>query len=201
MKKILIVMMLALFSLSAFAGTTVFDAITLTDVLTFSDGATIDNTAAATLTIIEDNIVLTGDTSVTSTNTFTVGSNPVVLNVRKRVSIAQINAGYEILPAIAGRTYRMIQCQAISYGGAVGATTSVDLLGTQSASPVDLVLFLQGGLTQSAVLVSGGTNATVAADGASYAACDTATAITVLKDGSDLTTATGVDFILTYVIE
>ena len=125
----------------------------------------------------------------------------VVLNVRKRVSIAQVNAGYEILPAIAGRTYRMIQCQAIAYGGAVGTVTTVDLEATQSAGPVKLVAFAQANLTQSAVLVSGGTGAAVTADGASYIACDAATAITVGITGGDAVTATGIDFILTYVIE
>jgi len=129
------------------------------------------------------------------------GNNSVVLNVRKRVTVAQMNAGYEILPSITGRTYRMIQCQAIAYGGAVGTVTTVDLLGTDTGGAVKLVAFAQASLTQSVVLVSGGTGAAVRADGASYAACDVATAITVGITGGDADTATGIDFILTYVIE
>jgi hypothetical protein len=125
----------------------------------------------------------------------------IVLSHRHRVTVAEINTGHEILPAITGKKYRIIEAQAVAYGGAVGTTTTVDLLGTQSAGSVKLVAFAQGGLTQSAVLKSGGTNAAVAADGASYIACDATTAITVGKTGGDADTATGVDFIITYVIE
>ena len=125
----------------------------------------------------------------------------VLLNHRHRVSIAEINAGHELLPAITGKSYRMIECLAIAYGDAVGTTTTVDLLGTQEAGSVKLVAYAQAGLTQSSVLVSGGTSAAVTADGASYVPCDVSTAITVGKTGGDADTATGVDFILTYVIE
>jgi hypothetical protein len=127
--------------------------------------------------------------------------NPIVMCHRHRVTVAEINAGHELLAAITGKSYRIIQCLAIAYGGSVGTTTTVDLLGTQSSGSVKLVAYAQAGLTQSSVLVSGGTNAAVQADGASYAACDASTAITVGKTGGDADTATGVDFVITYVIE
>ena len=184
-----------------FVGAIALDSTTLSNVLTFSDGGTIDNTDATTLTLTEDNIVLTGDTSVTSTNTFAVGSNPVMLNHRHRVTVAEINAGHEILPAIAGRTYRIVDFIAIAYGGAVGTTTTVDILGTQAAGGVKLATFAQAQLTQSAVLTVDSTGVTVLADGATFIPCDAATAITVGKTGGDADTATGVDFIITYVIE
>lgn len=128
-------------------------------------------------------------------------NNSVVLCHRHRVTIAEINGGHELLPAISGKSYRLVSCKAIAYGGAAGAVTTVDLLGTQSASGVKLVAFAQASLTQSAVLFDGGTGAAVLADGASYQACDANSAITVGKTGSDVTTATGVDFIVEYVIE
>lgn len=135
------------------------------------------------------------------TGALTNNGNAVVLNHRHRVTVAEINAGHELLPAIAGRTYRMISCVAIAYGGAVGAVTTVDILGTESAAGVKLVAYAQANLTQSAVLTSGGTGAAVLADAASYIPCDANSAITIGKTGSDATTATGVDIILTYVIE
>ena len=128
-------------------------------------------------------------------------NSAMVLCTRHRVTVAEINAGHELLPAIVGKSYRMIQCLAIAYGGAVGTTTTVDLLGTQAAGSVKLVAYAQANLTQSTVLVSGGTGAAVQADAASYTVCDANTAITVGKTGGDADTATGVDFILTYVIE
>ena len=168
-----------------------------------------DLAAVAALTYADDQIIIGTGAGTIETTDFkataqTAAANAVdgfVLNHRHRVTVAEINAGHELLPAISGKSYRMIQCQAIAYGGAVGTTTTVDLLGTQSAGGVKLVAYAQAGLTQSSVLVSGGTNAAVTADGASYAACDVTTAITVEKTGGDADTATGVDFILTYVIE
>lgn len=129
----------------------------------------------------------------------TVGA--VVKSLRTRVAIADVNAGATLLPAKAGYKYRLVSAFAIAYGGAVGAVTTVDILGTQSASGVKLVAYAQANLTQSTVLVSGGTGAAVLADGASYAPCDAGTAITIGKTGSSATTATGVDVILNYVIE
>jgi len=79
--------------------------------------------------------------------------------------------------------------------------TTVDLLGTQSSSGVKLVAYAQAQLTQSTVVYDGLTGGTVLADGASYQACDANTAITAGKTGSDVTTATGVDFVIEYVIE
>lgn len=123
-----------------------------------------------------------------------------VQNIRTRFTIAQINAGATILAAIPGHKYRLVSCTATAYGGAVGATTTVDVSGTVSTAR-KLVAFAQASLTQSTVLKDGGTGATVLADGASYTANDANTAITIGKTGSDLTVATGVDINLCYVIE
>lgn len=123
-----------------------------------------------------------------------------VQNIRTRFTIAQVNAGATVLAAIAGHKYRLVSCTATAYGGAVGGTTTVDVSGTVSTAR-KLVAFAQASLTQSTVLKDGGTGATVLADGASYTANDANTAITVGKTGNDLTTATGVDINLCYVIE
>jgi hypothetical protein len=125
----------------------------------------------------------------------------IVLSQRHRITVAEINAGHEILPAISGKSYRIVDFVAIAYGGAVGTTTTVDILGTQSAGSVKLVTFGQANLTQSTPLTVGSTGVTIQADGASFVACDATTAITVGKTGGDADTATGVDFIITYVIE
>lgn len=123
-----------------------------------------------------------------------------VLNVRKRFTIAQVNAGAELVPAVTGKSIRMVSCKAISIGGAAGAVTTVDVLGTLSTGR-KLVAYAQANLTQSTVLVDGGTGGTVLADGASYTANDAGTAITVGKTGSSVTTATHIDVIFSYVLE
>lgn len=124
-----------------------------------------------------------------------------VRQIRTRFTIAQVNAGATLLAALPGYKYRMVGCNAIAIGGAAGAVTTVDVLGTQATSSVKLVAYAQASLTQSAVLKDGGTGAAVLADGASYAACDTNKAITVGKTGSSVTTATHVDVLFEYVIE
>ncbi len=119
--------------------------------------------------------------------------------VRVRRTIAEINAGAAILPAIAGYKYQLVDAFAIAYGGAVGATTTVDLIGTVSTAR-KLVAFGQAALTQSALVRAGSSGGVILADGASFTQNDAGTAITVGKTGSDLTVATGVDFVLTYLV-
>lgn len=123
-----------------------------------------------------------------------------ILNVRKRFTIAEVNAGATLVPAVTGKSIRMVACKAISVGGAAGAVTTVDVLGTLSTGR-KLVAYAQANLTQSTVLVDGGTGGAVLADGASYTANDAGTAITVNKTGSNVTTATHIDVIFDYVLE
>ena len=126
--------------------------------------------------------------------------SPIVRNLRTRSTIAAVNAGATLLAAVTGYKYRIISATAISIGGAAAAVTTVDILGTQSSS-VKLVAYAQASLTQSAVLKDGGTGAAVLTDGASYVACDAATAITIGKTGSSITTATHIDTNISYVLE
>lgn len=120
---------------------------------------------------------------------------------RFRKTIAEVNAGVTLVPAYAGFKPRLIDAFAIAVGGAVAAVTTVDVLGTQSASGVKLVAFGQADLTQSALVRAGSSGGVILADGASFAACDVNTAITAGKTGSDITTATHVDFVVTYSLD
>lgn len=122
-----------------------------------------------------------------------------LLSTRVRFTIAEVNAGATLVAAITGKSIRMVNCKAIAVGGAAGAVTTVDVLGTVSTAR-KLVAFAQASLTQSAVLTAGGTGAAVLADGASYTANDVSTAVTVGKTGSNVTTATHIDVIFDYVV-
>lgn len=125
----------------------------------------------------------------------------VVIPVRRRISIADINAGVNLLPALPGRRYRLIDCAMISIGGAAGAATSVDLRATQSASVVNLVANAVAGLTQNTLLRAGATNSAILAGGLSFVANDVNTPVTVARTGSNVTTATHVDVIATFAVE
>jgi hypothetical protein len=121
--------------------------------------------------------------------------------VRRRCTIAEINAGVTVLAAVDNVKYRLRAASAIAIGGAASGLTTLDILGTQSASAVKLVAFAQASLTQNTELKSGGSGATILAGGVSYVANDENTAITVGKTGSDIATATHVDILMDYSIE
>jgi hypothetical protein len=120
--------------------------------------------------------------------------------LRHRVTVAEINAGHELLAAISGYKYRIHDMVMIAIGGAVGTATTIDILGTQGAASVKLLAVAIAALTQSAVVRAGAANATVLADGASSAECDANTAITIGKTGGAADTATHVDVLIEYEV-
>ena len=125
----------------------------------------------------------------------------MVMCKRSRFTVAEVNAGATLLSAVPGMAYRMVDVIAIAVGGAAGAVTTVDVLGTQSASSVKLAAFAQANLTQNTALRPAVAGCTVLAAGASFVANDVNTAITVNITGSAITTATHIDFIFSYTAE
>lgn len=147
-------------------------------------------------------VVASGGTILVEAGGSISDSNGVVQhNVRQRFTIAQVNAGVTLVPAIPGKAIRMLGCTATAIGGAATSVTTVDVLGTLAASSRKLVAFAAAGLTQSAVLRDGGANAAVLADGASYTANDAGAAVTVNITGPSITVATNIDFNFSYSVE
>jgi hypothetical protein len=135
-------------------------------------------------------------------NTDLLANSQVVKHLRTRVTTAQVNAGHTLLPALAGQKYRLVDLALIAIGGNAATATGVLVRGTQSAAVVKLMDAKVAGLTQSTLLRIGtATNGVILADGASFVANDANTAITIIKDGSDLATATNIDVLLSYTIE
>ena len=128
----------------------------------------------------------------------------VTHTLRHRVTAAEVNAGHVVLPAIPGFKYRIVDCKMIAIGGNAATATSVDLLATQGASAVrPVVNTIAATFNRSVVLRMGASGSAVLADGASFAAMDANTAISITKQsgGSALGTATHVDLLLDYTIE
>ena len=151
--------------------------------------------------ISQDNVrINSGNATLQTLNvTGAVSITGVVMNVRQRFTIAEINAGATLVPAVAGKSIRMVSCKAIAVGGAAGAVTTVDVLGSLSTGR-KLVAFAQANLTQSTVVGAGHAGGAVLADGASFTANDAGTAVTIGKTGSNVTTATHIDVIFDYVL-
>jgi hypothetical protein len=139
-----------------------------------------------------------GSIEMDAGSTLRVQGGAVSQWVRRRCTIAEVNAGVTILPAVAGYAYRVVDSYIIAYGGNVGGATGIDLTATLSTAR-KIVAYKTAGMTQSTMLRAGtATNGVLLADGASFTANDANTAITLIKDGSDVTTATGVDIAVEY---
>lgn len=136
-----------------------------------------------------------------TTNQYEIPDPTGVQQLRTRVTLAQLNAGLTLLPAVPGAAYRLIVCTLIAVGGAVTAATDVRILGTRAAGSVALIVAAIAGLLQSALVESGDATAVVLADGASFTPLDANTAVTIGKTGAAAATATAVDVILTYALE
>lgn len=164
-----------------------------------STGSVFVGTALEAATADGDVIeVLSGANTDVTASTF-AGSAKVL---RTRVTTAQVNAGHTLLAAVPGYKYRLQDMALISIGGNASGATSVDILGTQSASSVKLMDARVAGLTENTLLRAGtATNGLILAAGASFVACDVNTAITINHTGSDLATSTNIDVLLTYTVE
>jgi len=133
---------------------------------------------------------------------------PVLLSQRTRVTLAQLNAGFTLLAAIAGFKYRMVDCKLIAIGGAATTGTSVNVIGTRAAAPVQLIVAAVARLTQSVrnrtgtpFATAGAESLTTLADGASFTPLDVNTGITVITVGSAMTVMTSIDVDLSFAIE
>ena len=129
-----------------------------------------------------------------------MGLNSCEYQHRERFTVAQVNAGATILPAIPGYKYRITDMALIAIGGAVTGTTTVDILAKQAAATVKLLAAAVANLTQNTLLRAGATGAAILAAGASFVDNDIETAITIGKTGADAATATHVDVLITYVL-
>lgn len=125
---------------------------------------------------------------------------PMLLWLRTRLTVAQVNAGVTLLAAIAGSRYRLCDAWAIATGGAATTGTTIDILGTTSTAK-KLVAFGQAALTQSALVRAGSAGGVLLADGASFIQQDANTAITLGITGSAFTVMTGLDVSLAFQID
>lgn len=123
-----------------------------------------------------------------------------VRHLRTRNTVAEVNAGATLLPAISGFQYRIVDMALIAIGGAAATATSVDIRATQSTSVVNILAAAVAGLTQNTLLRAGAANAAILAGGVSFVANDANTAVTINRTGSNVATATHIDSLISYVL-
>lgn len=122
---------------------------------------------------------------------------------RTRYTLAQLNAGQTLLPALPGVKWGLLWGALIAVGGAATAATSVNYAATQAAAAVQLWVVTVAALTRSTMVSMGVVPAagasTLLADGASFALNDVNTAVTLANVGSAMTTLTSIDVFVEYV--
>lgn len=149
-----------------------------------------------------DNVIAHMRNAVGQSSTQVLGIGSPRLQVRKRFTIAQVNAGDTIIPAPGvGYKLRMLDAIMIAVGGNAAGATTVDILGKIATVASKLVAGSIATMTQSLINRAGNTNIFVLADGGSFVPLDANTPITIGKTGASLTTATHIDVILDYAID
>jgi len=123
----------------------------------------------------------------------------VLKNKRIRLTLAQYNAGYAVLPALPGVKWQIFSSAMIAITGNAAIGDSVDLAGTRAGAAVLLAVNAIAGLTRNALLRMGSTDSAILADGASFTPLDSNTAVTVTTAGSPMTTMASLDVLLTYM--
>jgi len=122
-----------------------------------------------------------------------------VMALRFRATIARINAGFDLLPAVPGVKWQVLDAAMISIGGAASGATTVDLSATQAGSAALLMASAVAGLTQNTLLRAGATNGAILAAGASFIENDVNTAVRVSKTGGSLATSTHIDYLVHFL--
>ncbi len=123
-----------------------------------------------------------------------------VYSKRARFTRAEVNAGVELLPALAGYAYRLISAAMTAIGGNAATATSVDVIGTRSSAVRPFVTAVSA-LTDDTRIGLGHANMVILVDGLSFTALDANTAVTVCTQSAsqgNLATATHVDVELLY---
>lgn len=129
----------------------------------------------------------------------------VAKTTRTRVTLAQLNAGFALLPALPGVRWRLFAAQFIAIGGAAAAGTSANLQGSVAAATTQLWVVTIAALTRSTPIFTGVTPAagaqTLLADGASFTQQDANAAVNVITVGPAMTTLTNLDVVLDFVAD
>ncbi len=123
-----------------------------------------------------------------------------VRHIRRRFTVAELDAGATLVQKVPGLRYRMIDAQAIAIGGDVTTVTTIDIIGDVGGAR-KLVAFGVAALTEDDMVRVGEAGGVHLAAGASFTTNDAGDAILVGTTGAAITVATHVDISFTYAID
>ncbi len=117
-----------------------------------------------------------------------------------RITLAQLNAGFELVAAITGKQIRVVNYYLRIIGGAATAATDVRIQDS-NGTPVVVVTGAVAGLVENAEVAGQGPAIANITKGAGWMALLTSgKALDIVKTGSAMTTLTHVDVIVQYQI-
>jgi hypothetical protein len=122
-----------------------------------------------------------------------------VFSVFHNVTVAEVNAGHELLPAITGRQYKIIGYYIKALGGAAGTATAL-VIGDGASPVVAVVTANVAALTENAEVGSFGTVSNVTKGAGFCTALTVSQAVNVTKTGSTMDTVVSFDILLLYQI-
>ena len=122
-----------------------------------------------------------------------------VMALRAHVSIADVNNGYELLPAVEGYTYRIVSARMIATSDDADGADVIWINGTQWWT--DTSLFYIEDTMGTMLLHNEVTFPQGASLGAGFGKCGVNTPITCGKTGDDITGTANIDFLIEYLLE
>lgn len=182
------------------------------------------NVGASTITLPSATTTLPG---LTLANTWTgaqtlgstvtgPGGGSATYHKYSRITVAAINAagatGIELLPAVTGRQYQLVNAKIVAYGGAMTSTNAATLkiVSDPAGSPVELFVVPKANLVRGTTaglginqMMDPAANNSLLADNLSFAAQTANKAIYLITGTAvdyDWATATGVDVEIDYIV-
>lgn len=146
---------------------------------------------------IEFETATSGDVIINPIDAVTLMTNRPIVHLHNTVTLAELNAGKTILPAVASRTIRVVDFTA-RVSGTFATHTSADLEDT-NGTPVAIQTLLVAGLTDGAVLKDGTANVTRGVG--MWGDLTAGAGIAVTNTGAAATGGTSITFDIQYVVD
>jgi len=114
-----------------------------------------------------------------------------------QLTLAEVNAGKVVVPAVVKRAYTVVDCWLRAIGGAAANNTSVDVQDSVSATKV--AVFTRAGLTENALARAGVAVTSVATNlGTSLTRSE---GVRIINVGTACDTMTHLDYVILYKVE
>lgn len=124
-------------------------------------------------------------------------ASPALRVAEGQLTTAEVNAGKQVIDAVAKRAITIVDAWVRAIGGNAGSNTSVDIQDTVTGTKVSV--FTRAGLTQNAVLRAG--TATTGVSNNLGVALGAGEGVKIINVGTAMDTATALDYVILYRVD